>query len=134
MGLFQESPLQEGVTTLQERVQAELTLLRQDYPDVEYHPEGHWVLVLSYPLPEGWNRTVTDVVFQIPEGYPGCTSLWFLRPLGLSISRQSALQLQRYSACTTSVGRTVGLLFLVSLERVGFPLPIYDEALIYCNG
>ena len=56
---------------MQERIQAELTLLRQDYPDVEYHPEGHWVLVPSYPLPEGWNRTVTDIVFQIPEGYPG---------------------------------------------------------------
>ena len=56
---------------MQERIQVELALLRQDYPDVSYQPEGHWVLVPSYLLGEGWNRTTTDITFQIPNGYPG---------------------------------------------------------------
>jgi hypothetical protein len=68
---------------LQDRIQAELTLLRQDYPDVEYQPEGHWVLVPSYPLPEGWNRTVTDIVFLIPDGYPGTPPYGFYVHSGL---------------------------------------------------
>lgn len=56
---------------MQERVEEELALIRQQFPDTEHYEEGHWVRIPSYPLPEGWNRPSTEVAFQIPIGYPG---------------------------------------------------------------
>ena len=56
---------------MEERIEKELELLRQRYPDLEYKEEGRWVRIPSYPLREGWNRSSTEVVFQIPVGYPG---------------------------------------------------------------
>ena len=52
------------------RIQAELTLIRQIFPDVVYQEEGRWVCLPSYPLPDGWNRATTDVAFEISDGYP----------------------------------------------------------------
>ena len=53
-----------------ERIQAELALIRQAFPDAMYQEVGCWVCLPSYPLPEGWNRVATDVAFQISDGYP----------------------------------------------------------------
>ena len=53
-----------------ERIQAELALIQQAFPDAMYQAEGHWVCLPSYPLPGGWNKVATDVVFQISDGYP----------------------------------------------------------------
>ena len=57
---------------LNDRVQQELDLLKSRYPSLEFRPEGQWVRIPSYPLPPGWNRTATDVAFQIvaPPGAP----------------------------------------------------------------
>ena len=52
-------------------MQQELKLLRSRFPNVEYRTEGHWFRIPSYPFPEEWNRTVTDVAFQVRAGYPG---------------------------------------------------------------
>ena len=41
---------------MQERIDLELGLVRERFPKVEYQPEGRWVRIISYPLPEGWNR------------------------------------------------------------------------------
>jgi hypothetical protein len=56
---------------MQERIEKELVLLRQRYPNLEYRQEGQWVRIPSYLLPAGWDRPSTDVAFQIPVGYPG---------------------------------------------------------------
>ncbi len=56
---------------MQDRINQELTLLRQRYSGLEYRQAGHWVCISTYPLPTGWNRSSTDVAFQIPIGYPG---------------------------------------------------------------
>ena len=56
---------------MQDRIDQELILLRQRYPGLEYRQDGHWIRIPGYPLPEGWNRSATDVAFQIPIGYPG---------------------------------------------------------------
>lgn len=56
---------------MQERINEELVLIRQRFPSAEYHEEGHWVRIPSYPMPNAWNRSVTDVVFQIQNGHPG---------------------------------------------------------------
>lgn len=53
------------------RIEKEIALLRQRYPDLEYREEGRWVLIRAYPLPAGWSREHTDVAFQIPPTFPG---------------------------------------------------------------
>ncbi len=68
---------------MRERIEQELALLRQRYADLEYREDGHWVRVPSYGLPPGWNRPVTDVVFQIPIGFPGTPPYGIYTPLGL---------------------------------------------------
>jgi len=54
-----------------ERVNNELELLKSKYPDLVFIEEGMWVKILNYPVPPGWNREKTDIVFQIPVQYPG---------------------------------------------------------------
>lgn len=66
-----------------ERIEAEMTLIRQRFPDVVYQDEGRWVYLPSYPLPEGWNREATDVAFQISEGYPAAPPYGFYVPSGI---------------------------------------------------
>lgn len=69
---------------MRERIEQELALLRGRWPDLEYRPEGHWVRIPAYRLPPGWNRTTTDVAFQIPVGYPGAPPYGFYTPAGLA--------------------------------------------------
>ena len=68
---------------MEERIEAEMTLIRQRFPDVVYQHAGRWVCLPSYPLPEGWNREATDVAFQISEGYPAAPPYGFYVPSGI---------------------------------------------------
>ncbi|MGH7412197.1 MAG: E2/UBC family protein [Candidatus Methylomirabilis sp.] len=68
---------------MQERIEQELALLRQHYPKLEYLPAGKWVRIPSYPLPADWNRSATDVAFQIPEAYPGTPPYGIYVPAGI---------------------------------------------------
>ncbi len=79
---------------MQERIQEELTLLRDSYPDMEYVPDGQWVKIPRYPLPPGWNHEHTDVAFQIPTGYPGAHPYGIYVPTGL---RYQNAQPQNYT-------------------------------------
>lgn len=55
-----------------ERIDQELALLRGAFPDLEYKPEGRWIRIPRYPVPDGvWNESVVEVSFQIPEQIPG---------------------------------------------------------------
>ena len=74
---------------MEERIKKELELLRKRYPDLEYIEEGRWVHIPSYALPEGWNRTITNVVFQIPSGYPGTPPYGIYTPAGLLFNQTS---------------------------------------------
>lgn len=55
------------------RILEELALLRKSYPSLEFVEQGLWIRIPDYQLPQEkqWNRSVTDVVFQIPPAYPG---------------------------------------------------------------
>ncbi len=55
------------------RVIEELDLLRKSYSNLKFVEEGLWICISDYSLPKEsqWNRTSTDVVFQIPVAYPG---------------------------------------------------------------
>jgi hypothetical protein len=68
---------------MEERIIKELELLRTKYPDLQYKEDGCWILIPAYSLPEGWNRPVTDIAFQIPVGYPGTPPYAFHTPVGL---------------------------------------------------
>lgn len=70
---------------MQERIEAEYAMLRQWFREAEYGEHGQWVRIPSYPLPEGWNRTSTEVAFQIPVdgGYPGVPPYGIYVPAGL---------------------------------------------------
>ena len=70
---------------MKERIEQELTLLRRHFPNLEYQEEGQWGRILSYPLPEDWSRTATDIAFQIPlAGYPGTPPYGIYTPSGLT--------------------------------------------------
>ena len=66
-----------------ERIEQELALLRQRYPDLEYREEGRWVRVPSFRICPGWNREMTDIAFQIPVGFPGAPPYGIYTPAGL---------------------------------------------------
>lgn len=69
---------------MQDRINEELAILRKSYPDMEFVPDGQWVMIPAYPLPSGWNRVQTDVAFQIPpQGYPGAHPYGLYVPTGL---------------------------------------------------
>lgn len=68
-----------------------MALLRQRYPALEYKEEGCWIRIPSYPLPAGWNRTSTDVAFQIPASYLGTPPYGFYVPAGLLFNQAQPL-------------------------------------------
>ena len=71
---------------MEERIAQELELLRKHWPDLEYVEEGRWVRLPRYSLPKGWNRSETDVAFQILPGYPGTPPYGFYVPVGLTFA------------------------------------------------
>ncbi|MDD5308695.1 MAG: E2/UBC family protein [Deltaproteobacteria bacterium] len=81
-GFSKKVKWKRGVT-LSDRIGQELALLRKKYPDLEYVAAGQWARIPSYPLPEGWNRTMTDVVFAIPVGYPATAPYGIYVPAGI---------------------------------------------------
>jgi len=64
-----------------ERIEQEIKLLQRRFPRLEC--QGNWIKLPDYPLPPGWNRDKTDVVFTIPETYPGGPPYGFFVPVGL---------------------------------------------------
>lgn len=57
---------------MKDRIEAELKLLRQYYPDTEYREEGNWFRIPAYPVTAtAWNVDSVAVAFQAPIGYPG---------------------------------------------------------------
>ena|SRR6185436_1993676 len=68
---------------MEDRVEQELRLLRSRWLELQYDPGGRWVLLHGYPLPPGWSRTATEVVFQIQLNHPGAAPYGFLTPIGL---------------------------------------------------
>jgi hypothetical protein len=69
--------------SVQERIDQEIALLMQTYPDLEFITAGHWVRIPSYPLPPDWNRTEHDLAFQIPPAYPGTPPYGFYVVVGI---------------------------------------------------
>lgn len=67
---------------MQPRLAREAELLMQAYPALK-HDGGSWFLIPDYPLPAGWNRTQTEVAFQVPAGYPATPPYGIFVPAGI---------------------------------------------------
>src|SRR5919206_2402943 len=56
---------------MQERVEAEIALLKKRFPELEVRPDL-WCRFAQYRLPAGiWNVDVAELAFQIPAQLPG---------------------------------------------------------------
>jgi len=71
---------------IEERIQEELALLSGKHPGLEVAPDGRWVKVPAYPLPQGWNRTTTDIAFRIVDPPAGPYGIYV--PSGLLFNGQ----------------------------------------------
>jgi hypothetical protein len=73
---------------MHERIEQELVLLRNRWPDIEYQAEGHWFRIPGYELTTGWNRPATDVAFQPHVSHPGTPPYGFYVPAGITFHGQ----------------------------------------------
>lgn len=70
---------------MRDRLEKEIELLRRNYPSVLTGTDEDWVIIDKVPLPTGYNRDVTDVLFFIPSGYPETPPDNFFVPAGLRL-------------------------------------------------
>ena len=69
---------------MHERIDAEIGLIRRRFPEARFVPEGLWVFIPSYPIPDPrWVPRTTDVAFQILPGHPGTRPYGFYARAGL---------------------------------------------------
>jgi len=52
------------------RIDQELNILRRRYAKVECEDSCQWVIIRDFALPQGWNFQKTNLMFEIPPGYP----------------------------------------------------------------
>lgn len=53
-----------------DRRRKELDLLRQRYGELEIGTSLDWILFKAFQLSPGWNRQDTELLVEIPPGYP----------------------------------------------------------------
>lgn len=55
---------------MNERILQEVALLKERHPNLQHGENYDWVMILDYPLPEGYNRQATRILLLIPTTYP----------------------------------------------------------------
>lgn len=87
---FYTSPC--GNVGFETKFDADLGLLRERHGDVDYIDEGIRRLVIArgQELPVHWNRRSTDILLQVPQGYPlaALDMFWVTPGLALADGRQ----------------------------------------------
>lgn len=92
---------------LQDRMQAELDLLRRFFPAAEWHPlgAGGWVRIPDFKFPPSiWNRTSDTVCFEVPAGYPGQAPYGFYVTAGLQLQNGTSPQSYQDGSSTLFAG------------------------------
>jgi len=56
---------------MMDRIDAELELIRSQYPRLEFREEDFWARIPDYPVPPGWTVTEAEVAFQVPRDFFG---------------------------------------------------------------
>lgn len=69
-----------------ERALEEVNHIRKAYPNLEFEPNGAWVLIPEYQVGKEWNRQKNDVAFQISPGHPGTPPYGIYVRAGLRIN------------------------------------------------
>lgn len=81
-GFAKKVKWKRGDNLFEQRLTAELAMLRRHFGDVEM--ESGWFLIPHYPtLIAGWNRKETAVAFQAAVGYPGTQPYGIYVPSGI---------------------------------------------------
>ncbi len=84
LGFAKKIRWKRGENLVQSRINEELALLRSRFDQVDYVPAGHWFRVRDYQiLSPGWSSGVINVVFQVPDSYPGTRPYGIYVPSGL---------------------------------------------------
>ena len=71
---------------MKERVRRELELVELQFGELELDPNLDWFIVKHLPLPDGWNKTSTQVLILLPGGYPTTPPDNFCTDCGLRLS------------------------------------------------
>jgi Prokaryotic E2 family E len=101
---FYTSPC--GNVGFETKLDADLALMRERHGNVECIDEGTRRLVIAHDqdLPAHWNRCSTDILLQVPQGYPlsALDMFWVTPGLALADGRQpqNADQLETYAGRT----------------------------------
>ena len=99
---------------LKERLPIEIKLLTTKYGEVESFEESGLILIKNYKLPKGWNRVSTDILLNIPAGYPTALPYAFRVPSGFRL--ESNQLPSNYREGHSALGKTWGQ-FSISVEE-----------------
>ena len=71
---------------MMERILQEIEILQKQYGELEYDPNGSWILFKKFKLPPGWYREETELLVKIPSGYPSTPPDNFYVPVGFKLA------------------------------------------------
>ncbi|MFC1752254.1 E2/UBC family protein [Thermoproteota archaeon] len=71
---------------MQERIIQEIGLLKEKYPNLALGQDYDWAMIPDFPLPEGYNRNATKLLFLIPKTYPHVAPDCFYVETGLRLT------------------------------------------------
>jgi len=69
-----------------ERILQEIEILQKQYGELEYDPNGSWIVFKKFKLPPGWYRDETELLVNIPSGYPSTPPNNFYVPVGFKLA------------------------------------------------
>lgn len=98
---------------MMERRGLELSLLKSRYGEIETGANLEYVIFKNYKLPPGWNRESTELLVNVPAGYPTTPLDNFYVASGLRL--QSGAMPGSYSEGQQYYDRTWGV-FSVHIE------------------
>jgi len=71
---------------MMERILQEIKILQKQYGELEYDPNGSWILFKKFKLSPGWNRDYTELLVKIPNSYPSIPPDNFFVPLDFKLA------------------------------------------------
>jgi len=89
-----------------ERILQEIEILQKQYGELEYDPNGSWIVFKKFKLPPGWYREETELLVIIPSGYPSTPPNNFFVPIGFRLANGN--QASNYSEPVAYLNRQWG--------------------------
>jgi len=89
-----------------ERILQEIEILQKQYGELEHDPNGNWILIKEFKLPPGWYKEYTELLINIPSGYPSIPPDNFFVPTGFKLA--NGQKIDRYTEGYPFLGRQWG--------------------------